>query len=148
VPSWYIHLAYDGHLAGYSLNSFTFAMIARLVERGVAAQYDSADFLRELEAVISGALRREFTLDFMAPRGTVDNARGIRSMLAYGFGQLETDSGPEDFHLATLTTMYLTQGKLVVILQAGRLEAEDGMAAFRQRAQGIAVEIMGKARSE
>ena len=65
-------------------------------------------------------------------------------MLACGYGKLETETGTEDFSIAILTTLYLTQGKLMIILQAGRIQSEKDLPAFTRKALRIAAEIAGQ----
>jgi hypothetical protein len=143
VPSWYIHMAYDLNLEGQSLSKPVFLMIAGAVEAVLFHRYGKRDFIHKLETVISGAIQRKLTLDAMKSEGVVENRAGVRSTLAYGLGSLETDTGPEAFHLATMTTFYLAKGKFIVILQAQRIESKEKLPAFHKKALRIAAEIRG-----
>jgi hypothetical protein len=141
VPSWYIHLAHDKYFYEHGINKPVFRSITYLTDKILARQYKNADFIQTLETVIAGALRRRITLHSMTQKGFVEKKPEWRSMLACGYGKLETETGTEDFSIATLTTLYLIQGKLIIILQAGRIQSEKDLPAFTGKALRLTAEI-------
>jgi len=144
VPHWYVHLAYDNFFSKHSIDRASFAAITWLVENGIAQQYDSAGFIKKLDTVISGTLNRKLKIRSMTQKGIVEDKPRYRSMLAYGRGVLEGDSGSEEIELATLTTFFLDQGKLVTILQASRIESEKDLPVFTEKALRLAAEITAR----
>ncbi|MDR3322796.1 MAG: hypothetical protein LBS89_01140, partial [Zoogloeaceae bacterium] len=144
IPSWYAHLSYDDIFSRVSIGKTGFIVTTYLVEKTVARQYGKADFLRELETIISGALsRRKIIITFMTHKGFVEKKPGFRSMLAYGRGQVATKEGMEDFQLATLTSFYLSEGKLLTLIQATRIQDEKDLPLFTAKALRIAAEMTG-----
>lgn len=141
IPRWYVHLAYDTFFSKHTIDNTGFIATTWLIKNVIGTQYDSADFIKKLEAVISGALNRELKIHAMTQKGFVDDAPRHRSMLAYGNGELEGQSGAEKVELATLTTFFMDQGKLVTIIQASRIESEKELPAFTEKALRIAAEI-------
>jgi len=141
IPRWYVHLAYDTFFSKHSINNAGFMATTWLIKNVIGKQYDSADFMKKLETVISGALNRKLKIHAMTQKGFVDDKPRYRSMLAYGNGELEDESGTEKVELATLTTFFMDQGKLVTIIQASRIESENDLPAFTEKALRIAEEI-------
>ena len=145
VPSWYVHLAYDAIFSKLSIGDTMFSTATGLVRRVIGKQYADAGFIKKLEGLISGALNRKLTIESMTQKGIVDEKPRYRSILAYGHGKLENDAGAmEDVSLATLTTFFLDNGKLVAIIQANRIRSEEDLPAFTEKALGIAAEITGR----
>ena len=144
VPGWYVHLAYDDIFSNISIDRMGFNIATWLIKKVVGKQYNNADFIEKLEAVISGALNRKLKIHSMTQEGFVDDKPRYRSILAYGRGELEGDSGPEEVELATLTTFFMDQGKLITIIQACRIGSEKELPAFTEKALRIAAEISGR----
>ncbi|MDR3213468.1 MAG: hypothetical protein LBT71_06070 [Azoarcus sp.] len=142
IPSWYSHLTYDDKYSRYALGETVFGLISHFVGKAVASQYDKPAFIHQLEAVVSGVLKRKIVIASMTPKGFVEKKPGLYSMLAYGHGQVETDGGgTENFAMANMTTFYLARGRFVTIVQGSRIRSEAGVPAFTQKALRIAAEI-------
>jgi hypothetical protein len=155
VPGWYAHLACDDLFFRHSLNNAGFSVTTFLVEKVVAGQYRQPEFLMKLERLIGNTLGRKLDIRAMTQKGFVEKEPGYRSMLAYGHGVLEADevdakdvedAAAETFIMASLTTFYLTEGKLITLLQASRISSEADLPAFTQKALRIAAEIFGRER--
>jgi len=144
VPSWYVHLAYDDIFSNISIEHVGFNIITWLVKKVIEKQYENASFIEKLEAVISGALNRKLKIHAMTQEGFVDGEPRTRSILAYGRGELEGDPGPEEIELATMTTFFMDQGKLITIIQACRIGSEKDLPVFKEKALRIAAEISGR----
>lgn len=147
VPSWYAHMAYDAIFSKISLGNTGFVTTVWMVGNVIAKQYANPDFVGKLENVIAGALNRKLTILSMTHKGVVEDRPRYRSMLAYGLGELEGDNGMEPVALATMSTFFLEQGKLIVIIQACRIDPEDDLSAFTGKALRIAGEISGRGAS-
>ena len=141
IPRWYVHLAYDGFFSKHSIDNTGFTVTTWMMKNMIGEQYKNAGFIKKLETVISGALNRKLKIHAMTQKGFVEDKPHHRSMLAYGHGELEGESGAEKVELATLTTFFMNQGKLVSIIQASRIESEKELPAFTERALRIAAEI-------
>jgi hypothetical protein len=145
IPSWYVHLAYDGKYSRSRLNETFFDVIGYLIGNVLARQYGEPEFTGKLEAIIGNALRRKIVIESMAQKGLVKKEAGLRSLLAYGHGQLEGEDGRmEHFAMASMTTFHLTQGHWITIVQASRIRSEADLPAFTQKALRIAAEIRGR----
>ena len=144
VPNWYVHLTYDDIFSNISIDRISFNIVTWLVKKVIGKQYNNASFIEKLETIISGALNRKLKIHSMTQEGFVDDKPRYRSILAYGRGELEGDSGQEEVELATLTTFYIDQGKLITIIQACRIGSEKELPTFTEKALRIAAEISGR----
>ncbi len=144
VPSWYAHLVYDSIFSKVSIGEAGFVVTTALVESVIAKQYAEPAFREKLGAVIAGALNRRFSVRSMTHKGFVEKELGYRSMLAYGQGELEGKTGMEPVNLATMTTFFLSEGKLTTIIQACRITSEQDLPSFTEKALRIAAEISGR----
>ena len=141
VPSWYAQLAYDGIFSKLSIGETRFAIVTRLVESVIGRQYAAQPFREKLGSIIAGALNRKIVVHTMTHKGFVEKEPGHRSMLAYGQGELEGETGMEPVNLATMTTFFMSEGKLITIIQACRIASEQDLPVFTEKALRIAAEI-------
>ena len=144
VPSWYAQLAYDRIFTRLGIGEAGFIVVTELVESVIGKQYANPAFREKLGAVIEGALNRKLVVQAMTHKGFVEKKPGYRSMLAYGHGEMEGETGMEPVNLATMTTFFVSGGKLITIIQACRVASDQALPAFTEKALRIAAEISGR----
>lgn len=143
LPSWYIHLVYDRKYSFLSLGKSAYAGTVWLIEQRIRKEYASQEFKDMLGEVITKAIGRDMSISSMHSLGVLKQTPNCYSLPAYGLGKIAGPDGVTDFPLATMTTFYLVQGKMLVIVQVGQLGSEQDMPKFTRKALKIATQITG-----
>lgn len=98
----------------------------------------------EIETIVGKALRRKIIIESLKQKGFVDKRPGFRSLLYYVQGHLEADDNRlEKVSLASITTFYRVEGKMVAVVQVAVIQSEDDLPAFTDKALRLAESITG-----
>jgi hypothetical protein len=142
IPGWYAHLSYDEKYADAIQGKTLFSVVTSIIEKILAHQYRQPAFIRKLERVVGGALKRKTIIESMQSQDFIEEKPGQRSILAHGRGKLENDGGDMiPFEMACMTTFFLWSGHWITLVQVSRLDSETNLPAFTATALRIAAEI-------